>query len=196
MQPDQPIRFRFQPERPMPLIPAIHGRKSCIAIVGVGAVRRIGPGNRIREIANDLPMRKQKLRLRGVGELQWTQEEARSLKMRNHVFKMITQMLWTSSCAPRQVNAADVPYFRARTRRARIGHTKREELLRAGDRVGVAVSGGIDSVALLRLLIELRHELGIVLSVVHFNHKLRGAESDADQEFVENLAREHGLEFS
>ena len=76
-----------------------------------------------------------------------------------------------------------------------LSHTKREELLRAGDRVGVAVSGGIDSVALLRLLIELRHELGIVLSVVHFNHKLRGAESDADQEFVENLAREHGLEF-
>jgi len=65
----------------------------------------------------------------------------------------------------------------------------------AGERVGVAVSGGIDSVALLRLLLELRDELGIVLSVVHFNHKLRGAESDADQEFVANLAREHDLEF-
>ena len=67
--------------------------------------------------------------------------------------------------------------------------------MRAGDRVGIAVSGGIDSVALLRLLIELRQELGIVLSVVHFDHKLRGAESDADQEFVAELAREHGLEF-
>ncbi len=74
-------------------------------------------------------------------------------------------------------------------------HIRREELLRAGDRVGVAVSGGIDSVALLRLLLELRGELGIVLSVVHFNHKLRGAESDADQEFVAKLAREHDLEF-
>ncbi len=72
---------------------------------------------------------------------------------------------------------------------------RREELLRAGDRIGVAVSGGIDSVALLRLLIGLRHELGLVLSVVHFNHGLRGAESDADQKFVEGLAREHGLEF-
>jgi tRNA(Ile)-lysidine synthase len=68
-------------------------------------------------------------------------------------------------------------------------------LLRAGDRVGVAVSGGIDSVALLRMLIELRAELGIVLSVVHFNHGLRGAESDADEVFVAGLAREHGLEF-
>jgi tRNA(Ile)-lysidine synthase len=76
-----------------------------------------------------------------------------------------------------------------------LGHIRREELLRAGDRVGVAVSGGIDSVALLRLMIELRQELGIVISVVHFNHKLRGAESEADQEFVAKLAREHGLEF-
>jgi tRNA(Ile)-lysidine synthase len=75
-----------------------------------------------------------------------------------------------------------------------LSHIRRQELLRAGDRVGVAVSGGIDSVALLRLLLELRHELGIVLSVVHFNHKLRGAESDADQEFVAGLAREYDLE--
>ena len=61
--------------------------------------------------------------------------------------------------------------------------------------MGVAVSGGIDSVALLRLLLELRGELGIVLCVVHFNHKLRGAESDADEKFVANLAREHNLSF-
>jgi tRNA(Ile)-lysidine synthase len=76
-----------------------------------------------------------------------------------------------------------------------LADIRRQELLRAGDRAGVAVSGGIDSVALLRLLLELRHELGIVLSIVHFNHKLRRAESEADQEFVASLAREHGLEF-
>lgn len=76
-----------------------------------------------------------------------------------------------------------------------LGHIHREELLRPGDRIGVAVSGGIDSVALLRLLLELKSELGIVVSVVHFDHKLRGAESDADQEFVAGLAREHRLEF-
>ncbi len=45
------------------------------------------------------------------------------------------------------------------------------------------------------LLLELRGELGIVLSVVHFNHKLRGAESDADERFVANLAGEHDLDF-
>ena len=76
-----------------------------------------------------------------------------------------------------------------------LGHIRRDELLRAGDRVGVAVSGGIDSVALLRLLLELRDELGIVLSIVHFNHKLRGADSDADEAFVSELARAHDLEF-
>jgi tRNA(Ile)-lysidine synthetase-like protein len=76
-----------------------------------------------------------------------------------------------------------------------LSHIRRDELLSAGDRVGVAVSGGIDSVGLLRVLLELRRELGVVLSVVHFNHKLRGAESDADQEFVARLAREFDLEF-
>jgi tRNA(Ile)-lysidine synthase len=60
--------------------------------------------------------------------------------------------------------------------------------------VGVAVSGGADSVALLRLVLELRHELGVVLSVVHFNHKIRGQEADADQEFVAQLARQFALE--
>ena len=71
---------------------------------------------------------------------------------------------------------------------------RRNELLRAGDRVGVAVSGGLDSVALLRLLLQLRGELGIGLSVVHFNHNLRGAESDGDEEFVQELARRHKLD--
>jgi tRNA(Ile)-lysidine synthase len=68
-------------------------------------------------------------------------------------------------------------------------------LLRAGERVGVAVSGGADSVALLLLLIELRKQIGIVLSVAHFNHKLRGKNSDQDERFVAKLAAKHGLVF-
>jgi tRNA(Ile)-lysidine synthase len=62
-------------------------------------------------------------------------------------------------------------------------------------RIGVAVSGGADSVALLRLLLELREKLGIVLSVVHFNHKLRGRASDADEKFVAKLSKQYGLPF-
>ena len=65
----------------------------------------------------------------------------------------------------------------------------------AGDRVGVAVSGGADSVALLRLLESLRDELGVALVVIHFDHMLRGEESDRDASFVEELARASGLEF-
>src|ERR1700739_1976980 len=44
-------------------------------------------------------------------------------------------------------------------------------------------------------MLELRGEVGIVLSVVHFNHKLRGTESDADEQFVAEVAHEHDLEF-
>jgi tRNA(Ile)-lysidine synthase len=76
-----------------------------------------------------------------------------------------------------------------------LDHIHKEQFLRPGDRVGVAVSGGADSVALLLLLLALREKLGLVLSVVHFNHKLRGRASDADEKFVAKLASKHGLEF-
>jgi tRNA(Ile)-lysidine synthase len=74
-----------------------------------------------------------------------------------------------------------------------LRYIRQQNLFKAGDRVGVAVSGGTDSTALLRLLLELRKDLGIVLSVVHFNHKLRGADADLDEEFVRGLAQKHGL---
>jgi tRNA(Ile)-lysidine synthase len=72
---------------------------------------------------------------------------------------------------------------------------RRAHTMAPGDRVGVAVSGGADSVALLRLLENLRGELGVTLLVLHFDHALRGAESDADAQFVAELARDAGLEF-
>jgi len=72
---------------------------------------------------------------------------------------------------------------------------QRDGMFRPGDRVGVGVSGGADSVALLRLLDDLRPELGIFLSVLHFNHQLRGAESDDDEQFVAALAEKLGTEF-
>jgi tRNA(Ile)-lysidine synthase len=72
---------------------------------------------------------------------------------------------------------------------------KKQQMMRPGDRVGVAVSGGADSVALLLLLLELREKLGVVLCVVHFNHKLRGKASGDDEKFVSKLAAKHGLEF-
>jgi tRNA(Ile)-lysidine synthase len=74
-------------------------------------------------------------------------------------------------------------------------HIREQRLLRPGERIAVAVSGGADSVALLRVLLELRQELGIVLSAAHFHHQIRGAEADADQQFVRGLAQRFELEF-
>ncbi len=54
----------------------------------------------------------------------------------------------------------------------------------------VAVSGGADSVALLRVL----HAVGIPVTVAHVNHQLRGAESDADEDFVLRLCNNLGLQ--
>ena len=64
---------------------------------------------------------------------------------------------------------------------------------RPGIKLAAAVSGGADSVALLTLLAGARAQLGFVLSVVHFNHKLRGKASEADEKFVSALAEKFGL---
>ena len=72
---------------------------------------------------------------------------------------------------------------------------ERQGMILPGDRVGIAVSGGADSVALLRLLEMLRSPLGISVVALHFHHGLRGVEADADQKFVADLARDLGLEF-
>ncbi|OPL14858.1 MAG: hypothetical protein AVO39_08505 [delta proteobacterium MLS_D] len=61
------------------------------------------------------------------------------------------------------------------------------------DRVGVALSGGGDSVALLTVLHDLAPRLGFSLVVVHVHHGLRGAESDRDADFVKTLADGLGL---
>ena len=69
------------------------------------------------------------------------------------------------------------------------------QFLRPGMRLAVAVSGGADSVALLRALIKAAPEIGLVLSVAHVHHGIRGAEADGDAEFVAALAAKYGLAF-
>lgn len=68
---------------------------------------------------------------------------------------------------------------------------QQHNVLRKGDQVLVAVSGGLDSVTLLHLLTQLPLRLG----VAHCNFGLRGAESDADEELVKSLAKQYGLPF-
>ena len=62
-------------------------------------------------------------------------------------------------------------------------------------RLAVGLSGGADSVALLRALNERSGELGLVLHAAHLHHGLRGAEADADLAFARGLAAGLGLPF-
>jgi tRNA(Ile)-lysidine synthase len=72
--------------------------------------------------------------------------------------------------------------------------TLRNHLFRPGQRIAVAVSGGADSVALLRRLLEERPNLGIALSVVHVHHGIREA-ADEEAAFAGQLAATHDLPF-
>lgn len=65
--------------------------------------------------------------------------------------------------------------------------------LQPGDQVIAAVSGGRDSVALLHVLWSLEPELSISVSAAHFNHGLRGAESQRDEDFVRRLCEDMGI---
>ncbi len=71
---------------------------------------------------------------------------------------------------------------------------RRYDMLPAGGRVAVALSGGPDSVALLHVLraLETRGEL-VIAGAAHFNHQLRGAASDEDEAFCRELASELGV---
>ena len=68
-------------------------------------------------------------------------------------------------------------------------------MLSAGQRVLVAVSGGLDSMVLLQVLRDLSFSHGWKLSVAHFNHQLRGARSNADERLVRGTAKRCRLRF-
>lgn len=68
-------------------------------------------------------------------------------------------------------------------------------MLGKGDRIVVAVSGGIDSIALLHALTGLAAEYRLFIVVAHLNHCLRGRESDRDEVFVKRFAEKLGVKF-
>ncbi len=70
---------------------------------------------------------------------------------------------------------------------------KQEKLVAPGERVYCAVSGGADSVALLWGLYLLKDQLGFSLEAVHFNHRLRGEESQRDEEFVREFCGQYDI---
>ena len=63
------------------------------------------------------------------------------------------------------------------------------------DTVYCAVSGGADSISLLHCMHSLQADLGISVKAAHFNHCLRGEESDLDEAFVRTFCAEHNIEF-
>jgi tRNA(Ile)-lysidine synthase len=67
------------------------------------------------------------------------------------------------------------------------------QLLTHGSHVVVGVSGGPDSLTLLHCLRALRSEFKCTVHAAHLNHQLRGADSDADAEFVQAIVREWQL---
>lgn len=61
---------------------------------------------------------------------------------------------------------------------------REQDLIPPGSTVLCAVSGGADSICLLHVLYTLRFRIGFRLIAAHYNHRLRGAESDRDEKFV------------
>jgi tRNA(Ile)-lysidine synthase len=70
---------------------------------------------------------------------------------------------------------------------------RQHRLVSASEKLVVAVSGGADSVCLLHILAKLKEQLKIELHLAHLNHQLRDAESDADADYVADLARRLGI---
>ncbi len=76
-----------------------------------------------------------------------------------------------------------------------LGTIRRYSMIEPRDRIGVAVSGGIDSVALLDILASQRQEFPIALTVLHLNHGIRGKEAARDQRFVQELSERYSLPY-
>lgn len=72
---------------------------------------------------------------------------------------------------------------------------RKYDMLRRGEHVLVAVSGGADSMALLFCLYDLVDRMDLKLTVAHLNHGLRGAEANEDEEFVRRASTGLGLRF-
>ncbi len=70
---------------------------------------------------------------------------------------------------------------------------RQQELVQPGDHVVCAISGGADSVALTFGLYLLKDKLKITLSAAHFNHRLRGGESDRDEAFVREFCHRYDI---
>lgn len=74
------------------------------------------------------------------------------------------------------------------------GFVRQHGLISPGDQIVCAVSGGADSMAMLFAMYLLKEKMGIRLAAAHFNHNLRGSESDADEVFVRDFCARYDIE--
>ena len=74
-----------------------------------------------------------------------------------------------------------------------LAFLRRYHMIQPGDKVICAVSGGADSIALLLAMYLLSEKLNITLEAAHFNHHLRGEESDRDEAFVKSFCEGYGI---
>lgn len=74
-------------------------------------------------------------------------------------------------------------------------HLQSQNLFQGGERLLLAVSGGVDSRVMLDLFAQVRAEWTLQLALGHVQHQLRGAEAEADAAFVEGLAEAHNLPY-
>lgn len=70
---------------------------------------------------------------------------------------------------------------------------QKNKLILPGDTVYVAMSGGVDSTALFEVLFELQNKLDFKLLACHYNHHMRGKESDLDEAYVGRICRDRGV---
>ncbi|MFQ5675846.1 MAG: tRNA lysidine(34) synthetase TilS [bacterium] len=72
---------------------------------------------------------------------------------------------------------------------------KKKGLVGRGDKILLAVSGGLDSVAMLDIFFTIRKDFGLELAIAHIHHGIRDHEADEDYEFVKGLCDDYGLRF-
>ncbi|GLC90410.1 tRNA lysidine(34) synthetase TilS [Lysinibacillus piscis] len=68
-----------------------------------------------------------------------------------------------------------------------------EQLLQQDDHLLIAVSGGVDSMALLHYFVMMQEQWGVKIEAIHVDHMLRGEESAKDRDFVQQYCETHHI---